>query len=103
MDHFYSYSYEPCLFDCKGIKFKIKKIFVQVLYNKLLTELACLSHTGGHWSLSFWYGRSCAQSVVPMLANISHYGPYAQLVCSYYLFCNLREYKCYSLLGIPVI
>ena len=55
----------------------------RVLYNNLLTNLACSSHTGEYCPQLFFYGPHCARSVLPRTrANIPQYGPLARLVRS---------------------
>ena len=57
---------------------KLKKNMAQVPYNKVLVNIASLSHTGTYWPSAFFV---FAWSVLPRLrANIPQYGPRARLV-----------------------
>ena len=72
----------------KAGKFKI--CMAGVLYNKLLTNLVCLSHTWGILGLGrFLYEPSTVRSILPQpWANIAQYGPCARLLVKGYYFSS---------------
>ena len=65
-----------CVFFVFGKAGKFKTSLAWVLYNQLLTNLACLSRTGEYWPSVILYRPRCTRSTLPLPpANILQYSP----------------------------
>ena len=76
--------WQPCIFDQKSHKFKIKK-FGPCAFNKLLTNFACSSHTGEYLpQVVFVQILLCLVHTATTLGQYPQYGPCTQSIRRYY-------------------